>query len=179
MYAKSLPAAGRTTDIHHYSGSAYELLSRILTHTHHSQVKRHKASSTSTLNSNNNNPFPVPHRDDSSSPLAPAGTIPNEVLDIPTTTKAELDRALLHTHLLPRSLPKRRRSSVAVMSSTLAVPPAFIPLESVGFNVTDPSLADMNRKRRTSWSYIVGNCDSRSIDTGLNELDRITGIYYV
>ena len=62
------------------------------------------------------------------------------------------------------------------MSSTLAVPPAFIPLESVDFNVTDPSLADMNRKRRTSWSYIVGNCDSRSIDTGLNELDRITGI---
>lgn len=61
------------------------------------------------------------------------------------------------------------------MNSTLTVPPPVIPLESVDFNVTDPSLAAMNRKRRTSWSFIVGNCDSRSIDTGLNELDRITG----
>lgn len=64
---------------------------------------------------------------------------------------------------------------MAVMNSTLAVPPPVIPLESVDFNVTDPSLAAMNRKRRTSWSYVVGSCDSRSIDTGLNELDRITG----
>ena len=153
------------------------------TYTHtHTQVKRHKASSISTLNNNNN--FAI--HQVTSSPLAPAANVPNEILDTSTitttttTSKAKLDRALLHTHLLPHSLPKRRRrSSIAIMSSTLTVPPAFIPLESVGFKLTDPSLADMNRKRRTSWSYIVGNSDSRSIDTGLNELDRITGKVYV
>ena len=141
----------------------------------YSQVKRHKASNNSTLNSNNN--FAIDHV--TSSPPAPIVNIPNEILDTSNpapTNRAKLDRALLHTHLLPRSLPKRRRrSSVAIMNSTLAVPHTIIPLESVDFNVTDPSLADMNRKRRTSWSYIVGSSDSRSIDTGLNELDRITG----
>lgn len=41
--------------------------------------------------------------------------------------------------------------------------------------VQDPEIMEMDRLRRISWSATVGATDSRSIDTGLNELHRITG----
>ena len=41
--------------------------------------------------------------------------------------------------------------------------------------VQDPEIQEMDRQRRLSWSVTVGAVDSRSIDTGLNELHRITG----
>ncbi len=41
----------------------------------------------------------------------------------------------------------------------------------------DPELAEMDRKSNISWSATVGSSDSRSVDTGLNELCRITGMY--
>jgi hypothetical protein len=41
--------------------------------------------------------------------------------------------------------------------------------------VQDPEIQEMDRRRRLSWSVSVGAKDSRSIDTGLNELHRITG----
>lgn len=41
--------------------------------------------------------------------------------------------------------------------------------------VQDPEMIEMDRRRRLSWSATVGSTDSRSIDTGLNELHRITG----
>ena len=39
----------------------------------------------------------------------------------------------------------------------------------------DPELAVMERRRKQSWSVVVGDADSRSVDTGLNELDRVIG----
>ena len=42
-------------------------------------------------------------------------------------------------------------------------------------NVKDPELAMMERQRKQSWSIVVGDAESRSVDTGLNELDRVTG----
>ena len=42
-------------------------------------------------------------------------------------------------------------------------------------NVKDPVLAEMERQRKMSWSVVVGDTDSRSVDTGLNELDRVIG----
>lgn len=44
--------------------------------------------------------------------------------------------------------------------------------------VQDPEILEMDRQRRLSWSATVGAMDSRSIDTGLNELHRITGEIY-
>ena len=41
--------------------------------------------------------------------------------------------------------------------------------------VHDPEIQEMDRLRKISWSATVGATDSRSIDTGLNELHRITG----
>lgn len=41
--------------------------------------------------------------------------------------------------------------------------------------VQDPEIQEMDRQRRLSWSVSVGASNSRSIDTGLNELHRITG----
>lgn len=41
--------------------------------------------------------------------------------------------------------------------------------------VQDPEIQEMDRQRRLSWSVTVGAVDCRSIDTGLNELHRITG----
>ena len=49
------------------------------------------------------------------------------------------------------------------------------PICSINFNVNDPSVAEMDRLRKASWSRVVGNCESRSVGTGLNELDRIIG----
>lgn len=39
----------------------------------------------------------------------------------------------------------------------------------------DPEVMEMDRRRKISWSATVGLTDSRSVDTGLNELHRITG----
>lgn len=41
--------------------------------------------------------------------------------------------------------------------------------------VQDPEIVEMDRRRKISWSATVGSRDSRSVDTGLNELHRITG----
>ena len=49
--------------------------------------------------------------------------------------------------------------------------------ESVSLNVKDPLLATVDRQRKASWSFVVGISDSRSVGTGLNELDRITGMF--
>ena len=48
-------------------------------------------------------------------------------------------------------------------------------MELLHINVKDPLLAELDRQRKISWSVVVGNTDSRSVDTGLNELDRVTG----
>ena len=72
---------------------------------------------------------------------------------------------------------KRRRSSVAVMDiNEVAFVPAT-PMEAVQVNTRDPELAAMDRSRKTSWSMVVGSSDCRSMGTGLNELNRITGTY--
>ena len=42
-------------------------------------------------------------------------------------------------------------------------------------HIEDPEIADLNRRRKISWSATVGSTDSRSVDTGLNELHRIMG----
>ena len=42
-------------------------------------------------------------------------------------------------------------------------------------NVKVPELAAMERQRKQSWSMVVGGTDSRSVGTGLNELDRVIG----
>ena len=52
---------------------------------------------------------------------------------------------------------------------------SHILLHTIDITVSDPELAEMDRKRKTSWSKVVGSCASRSVGTGLNELDRITG----
>ena len=39
----------------------------------------------------------------------------------------------------------------------------------------DPEVLEIDRRRKISWSATVGSADSRSVDTGLNELHRITG----
>lgn len=71
---------------------------------------------------------------------------------------------------------KRRRSSIAVMTSILdSNSHLMLHPESVSLNVKDPLLASVDRRRKTSWSLVVGISDSRSVGTGLNELDRITG----
>ena len=41
--------------------------------------------------------------------------------------------------------------------------------------VHDPELVEMYRWSRMCWSKVIGSSYSRSIDTGLNELHRITG----
>lgn len=41
--------------------------------------------------------------------------------------------------------------------------------------VEDLEVLELDKQRKTSWSKMVGSTDSRSIDTGLNELYRITG----
>ena len=48
----------------------------------------------------------------------------------------------------------------------------------LGMSVKDPELlAKSERCRKQSWSVVVGGTDYRSMDTGLNELDRVIGIY--
>ena len=49
-------------------------------------------------------------------------------------------------------------------------------LECLQLNVKVPELAVMDRHRKQSWSVVVGGTDSRSVDTGLNELDRVIGM---
>ena len=43
----------------------------------------------------------------------------------------------------------------------------------------DPELARSERSRKQSWSVVVGEADCRSVDTGLNELERVIGEWCV
>lgn len=70
---------------------------------------------------------------------------------------------------------KRRRSSIAIMEVGNIPHVPATPIEAVQVNTRDPKLAVMERQRKTSWSKVVGSSECRSIDTGLNELDRISG----
>lgn len=84
-----------------------------------------------------------------------------------------------HHNCLHHIPAKRRHSSIAVMDcvssrGSLQFHPGT-PMDTVIINTKDTSLAQMDRQRKTSWSKVVGSCDYRSMDTGLNELDRICG----
>ena len=68
---------------------------------------------------------------------------------------------------------KRRNSCIFSRDADLSI--ISNPcLECVG-HIQDPEVAEMDRLSKTSWSRTVGSADSRSVDTGLNELHRITG----
>lgn len=85
-----------------------------------------------------------------------------------------------HFYLTNARMRTRRKSSCAFISipskdaSAAAVNLGGQQLECVG-RVQDPEMAEIDRQRRISWSATVGSTDSRSVDTGLNELHRITG----
>lgn len=71
----------------------------------------------------------------------------------------------------------RRKSSSAVMSRNVdKVAHVSGRLERVDHVHNSMELVEMARQRKLSWSAAVGSIDSRSVDTGLNELHRITGI---
>lgn len=53
-------------------------------------------------------------------------------------------------------------------------PPSSVCLGCTGHG-QDPELVEMDRQSRMYWSKTVGSSDARSMDTGLNELHRITG----
>ena len=122
------------------------------THTHtHSQIKRHKVSSGSMESTSFSRPS--------------------------TEMLAANPRDRLPTPPFPgiSSLPPSRfarRKSIAVME------PGQRHITAVGclqINVKVPELAAMERQRKQSWSMVVGGTDSRSVGTGLNELDRVIG----
>lgn len=71
------------------------------------------------------------------------------------------------------SASSQRRKSIAVMEPGQRHPTTA--QECLQINVKDPELAMIERQRKQSWSIVVGDADSRSVDTGLNELDRVTG----
>jgi len=68
----------------------------------------------------------------------------------------------------------KRRSSVPVMESGHRMP--LLHSSPSDVNAEDYySLAEADRYRKTSWSRVVGNCMSRSVGTGMNELERLIG----
>lgn len=96
------------------------------------------------------------------------------------TSLTSLDHPLTNgsTHTPPptRHIPvRRRRSSIATMDVGDVQFVPSTPIKAIQVNSRDPRLAAMDRSRKTSWSQVVGSSECRSIDTGLNELDRISG----
>lgn len=61
-----------------------------------------------------------------------------------------------------------RRKSIAVMEHRHL-------MSSVQCRSQDSEMAQSERNMRLSWSVVVGEADCRSVDTGLNELDRVIG----
>lgn len=116
------------------------------------QIRRHKISSSS-MGLTNFNP--------EISSVNPKGRLPTPPL--PQTSPSTPLRA-------PTS---QRRKSIAVMEPGQRH--VITAQECLQINVKDPELAMMERQRKQSWSIVVGDADSRSVDTGLNELDRVTG----
>ncbi|XP_064391319.1 A-kinase anchor protein 13-like isoform X4 [Halichondria panicea] len=95
------------------------------------------------------------------------------------TSLTSLDHPLTNgsTHTPPptRHIPmRRRRSSIATMDVGDVQFVPSTPIKAIQVNSRDPRLAAMDRSRKTSWSQVVGSSECRSIDTGLNELDRIS-----
>ncbi len=140
--------------------------------TSHSQVKRRRSSSVSMgqveqlLNTRNSSISPPP------------SSGPN-----PALSSSESHPQAPSSSAIPQ---RARRKTVAVMEQTaqeLGMVPLTlhvmgtspIPFDAIVINVMDPTLAEMERQRKVSWSRVVGTCGSRSIGTGLNELDRIIG----
>lgn len=117
------------------------------------QIRRHKISSSS-MGLTNINP--------EISSVNPKDRLPTPPL--PQTSPSTPSRA-------PTS--SQRRKSIAVMEAGHRH--AIAAQECLQINVKDPELAMMERQRKQSWSIVVGDADSRSVDTGLNELDRVTG----
>ncbi len=93
-----------------------------------------------------------------------------------TSLDHPLTNGMTHTHPPTRHIPMmRRRSSIATIDvGDVQFVPAT-PIEAIQVNARDPRLAAMDRSRKTSWSQVVGSSECRSIDTGLNELGRISG----
>ncbi len=58
----------------------------------------------------------------------------------------------------------------------VAPSPGGQQLECVS-RIQDPEIVNLDRQRKNSWSATVGSGNSRSVDTGLNELHRIMGQY--
>jgi hypothetical protein len=108
------------------------------------QIKRHKVS-CSSMGSSNFNPetTTASSRDRLSTPPFSG--------PVPTSTKV--------TH---------RRKSIAVMEHRHLMASGCLQLRT-----EDPELARSERSRKQSWSVVVGEADCRSVDTGLNELDRL------
>lgn len=81
--------------------------------------------------------------------------------------------------MIVRSWMKRRNSCafISVSARDVGVTTHHLggqQLECVS-RVQDPKVLEMDRQRKISWSATVGSSNSRSVDTGLNELHRITG----
>ena len=86
-------------------------------------------------------------------------------------------RDRLPTPPFPQSTPTSadpanlRRKSITVMEQRHQAVSGCL-----GMSVKDPELlAKSERCRKQSWSVVVGGTDYRSLDTGLNELDRVIG----
>ena len=120
---------------------------------HHTQVKYLKASFGNHYHSPSSEHFHYPHQRLSSPP--------------PSLLKP-----------LPKRLATKRRSSIAVMElNSQARPVPSSPLNTHSLSVGESSLAEVDRHRKTSWSMVVGNCMSRSVGTGINELERSIGLF--
>ena len=112
----------------------------------HLQIKRHKIS-CSSMGSSNFNPE--------------------------TTTASSRDRLSTPPFSGPVPTSKKvthRRKSIAVMEHRHLMASGCLQLRT-----EDPELARSDRSRKQSWSVVVGEADCRSVDTGLNELDRLIG----
>ena len=88
----------------------------------------------------------------------------------PTTSSNLRDRH--STPPGPTALSKlpHRRKSIAVMERRHLVASGCVQVRT-----EDPELARNERRRKQSWSVVVGESDCRSVDTGLNELERVIG----